>query len=568
MKKKLVDLIYLDNKRLEYDLKTDYWTRINFWLEWINITSEKQLTQDILIEEQSEYLVLKHFLKNFLARRLEWIFDSVGDLELRNKYLLALPPFYRQGNIKSYLLHFFQLENCPKDRKLKFVLLNKSEREIRILWDVYKLVNTLKTIDVIMRSSSETNTYSSAFSEEYIATLLNTLTDALNLLIKICVKPEYHHEVLTEFPRDCFDPESILNRRLTNQYLINDIVLEKFDYRNYFFHIFFRSGMKATYNEKTLVFSYNYLDFEIIKQEFLIHWLNDRLADNPKKNEVFDRYTIGGKTFSEIVEKDPEAELTVLKQLPKDVFDDLIADVNQEVEEECKVLVDPMSERIGEFARQFTRFEKAKELTQKPIHAIRHYLDRIRGKSDQKEKIDTNEKAVENTMSEEVDYQISILSINEIDYPYFCAENFKFSRNLIMLRSKLQSNEYEILTRTTEGLFSTMSEKDLIKRRTPRHEWVVPFLVREKSGKSVFLQLLILGVEAKNQQLSMGYGLGMKEIHKLKPYFVYGSKEKQLRMGNPIETRLVKGERFHVYPFYNPNVLKKVFELVDAIGSK
>jgi hypothetical protein len=48
-KKKLVDLVYLDSKQLESDLKKDYQSKIDIWLKWMDIKLESTLHTEILI---------------------------------------------------------------------------------------------------------------------------------------------------------------------------------------------------------------------------------------------------------------------------------------------------------------------------------------------------------------------------------------------------------------------------------------------------------------------------------------------------------------------------------------
>ena len=568
--KKMVDLIYLDENKLGSDLEIGYREMINSWSGWANINMEMIFKQEILIEEQAEYFSINNFLKNFLTRRLDWIFESVTDLELRNKYLLALPPFNQQGNIKNFLLHFFQLEISKNSPELKYVQFNKSEREVRILWDVYTLGKSAESIEVLKKFASEEVPFSSVFSSEHIMNQLNTLHSALCLLMKICVKKEYHQEIIYKFPMHCFNPESILNRKVTDNYMINDVVLEKFDYRNYFFHLFFGSGMKAMYNEKKLVFKYNYLDFEIIRQEFLIHWLNNKLAGNPNKKEVFSRFMIDGKTFNQIIEENPEEELTILKLLPKYVFNELIAEVNEVVSEKFKTPVNPMSERMGEFAKHILKFEKAKELAQKTIQAFRHYMTRFENKPKEKPNDSTTstEKLKKKEISTKIDFYVDVLKKSEIDCPYFCIDVSKFKAQLVMLKRCMQSSEFTSFNNKVQMFLTDITESKLLKRRTTILEWSVPYLIKEMHGEMIRMHLLILGAEVRNKKLGMGQGSDGKEKFELKPYFVYGSQEQHSEMGYQSESRTVQGEKFCIYSFTNPAVIKKALQLTEIVINK
>ncbi len=63
----------------------------------------------------------------------------------------------------------------------------------------------------------------------------------------------------------------------------------------------------------------------------------------------------------------------------------------------------------------------------------------------------------------------------------------------------------------------------------------------------------------------MGYSSGSEESFELKTYYVYGSKEEQIEMGSPVETRIVRGRQFYIYTFTNPSVIDKVLELTDLV---
>ena len=567
--KKLVDLIYLDQKKQIADLENEYRARIAVWTEWMDRKLDKIVDEDIYIEEQSEYFMANNFLRNFLIKRFEWILNSVPNDDIKAKYLLALPPFNQSGNIKSFLVHFFQFKDSQTKNTLEFEFLSHSEREVRILWDLYKLTKTLDSIEVIRAAISVVNPFPSIFDRIYIVNLLNTLSGVLSLLIKICVKPEYLDEVLYEFPTHCFEPEDILFRKEAKQYLINDIVLERLDYRNYIFHIFFRSNLKAVHQGEDLSFVFNYLDYEIVRQEFLIHWLYTRLNGNPRKKEILDKYLIGNKSFSEIIATSPGMELYILKQLPKQDFEHLIAEVNDSLEEDRKLPIDPMSEEVGEFAKMLKRFKRAQQLAKKSVTVLKKLIhqakNRIKPETEEKNRLPVKDTAKISSPSASNIYQLEIVDKAQIDFPFFCVTNSNFSRQLTLLRSRMDPAEFLCFNEYVTEFLLNKKEEALIKRRTPRHEWVIPYLIRETGQSSTMSHLLILGVEAKNQHMSMGYGSGLKEKYDFRSYFVYGSREEQSRLGTPTESRIVKGEKYLIYPLSNIHTVEKALNLVDYV---
>ena len=566
-----MDLIYLDRKKQAAELEKEYQARITSWTSWVNHKLDAVVDGDLYPEEQAEYFMVNNFLKNLLHKRFEWICRNSRNDTIKVHYLQALPPFNQQGRLKSMLLHFFQLKELKDQDWLSFDFISHSERELRVLWDIYKLTKTLETIEVIRSSIASVQPFPSIFKDRYAINLLNTLSSALQLLITMFVKPEYKDLVLHDFPMSSFEPEAILYRKEKERYFVRDSVLERLDYRNYIFHIYYRPGFKVKANGNDHSFSYNYLDYEIIRQEFLIHWVYRRLQKNPSKNEILERYRIGNKTFNDVIEASRGSELYVLKQLPKEEFERLISDVNETVSEEERLPFDPMSERFGDFSKKLLMFESAKKLAKRSIATLKKWFAKkqtsamdaevtLTSKADQSEEVSEEEKDAVRSH-----FNIEILSREEISFPFFCTVNSQFSRRQALIRAKMQPGEFLSFSEHVKEIIQSTDEQMLIKRRTPRHEWSIPFLFHDMRQKGTGTHLLILGAEAKNQHLSMGYGSGFKESYDLKPYFVYGTRDPQPQLGHHEELRTVRQERYHIYSLSHLKVIEQVLAFVNEL---
>lgn len=560
--KKLVDLIVLDKYQDNTNLVDTYWARINAWQSWVNHQLDRVASQSISKDEQDEVFVVNYFLKNFLVKRIEWILEFVEDQELRHKYLLVLPPFNQQGNIKAFLLHFFRLAEQEGHQSLQYSPLSESEKEVRILWDIYKLIKTIDTVEVLKSSIESPNPFPSRFPRHQVKSTLKTMCEMLNLLIEICVKPDHYKTIRYQFSPELFTPEAILKRKESYDYFVNPVILEKFDYRNYFFHIYFKSSLKAIYKGKDLVFKYNYLDFEIMRQEFLIHWLNERLKNNPKKQEVLNNYVFGQKRFSEVIEKNPDMEIPLLKKLPGHVFNELIAQVNEAVDEKDKVSVDPMSATSGEFSKQFQLFNSAKQLARKTTQAIRESIGSFKGaisKSDQTAKNPSppSQKAV---LDPESTFQIKLLGEEDIEIPFFAEDGDQFSDRLSRLTSALSKEQLDELGRCVKAMFDKVGTEKLVKRAVPHPEWSLPCLIKEKTKYGVSIQLLILGAEIANAGGSDGDHNGIQT-----PYFVYGSKVRNFEMDQPLENRTVMEKPYFIYNSSVSQVIARAFALASMV---
>jgi hypothetical protein len=565
-KKKLVDLIFLEDEKTESQLKIEYQSRIETWLEWLeNKQNDEEQLQDAYIEEQTEFYMVSNVLKHFISKRLDWILKSVSSPELRKKYLSVLQPFSQNGNLKRFLLHFFQLvEADSKQERLKFQFLNNSEREINILWDIYKLTKTIESIATLIKAVKSIFPFPSSFSPNYTEELLSTLKDIAQLLIKICIKPAYHKSILKKFPISVFDADTILKRKEAEDYLVADIVLEKYDYRNYIFYIYFRPNIKAIYQNKEISFKFNYLDYEIIRQEFLMDWLSVRLKNNPKKQIIFDKYMQGNQSFNQIIESNPKMELTLLKQLPVEVFNDLIGAVNQSVDKKDKVTIDPLSEKFGTFSQHFKQFNSALKFANKSLKKLKQYVLNSKADSNKSFEFPPDIEKQPQPEKKSTGFSKMLLKKDEIVFPYFCKQGSLFSKQHTFLKTKLGSRYKGFQSQVVTHLIRT-SDNHLITRRTPRHEWVTAHLLEESGEHTSTLYLLILGADLKAKPLGMGYANEADGKYYFKPYFVFGSTNKIIGLGEPTEERVARDKVFQIYDFFNPLVIEKVLKLVDLI---
>ncbi len=569
-KKKLVDLIHLDEIVNEAQLKADYQTRISIWERWMQHRQNDDLTtMNAFVKEQAEYYEIDRFLTVFLKQRLDWIIQSVSDPELRLKYLLVLPPFSQKGDLKSSLLHFFQLKNSDQLEKIVFQQLNKQERELCVLWDMYKLTKTLETIQTLKKWLTGRSPFNSHFSGKHALQTLNRLQESLNLLFQVCIKKEHQSNLLKKFPKDLFRVESVLKRREAGHYFATNNALNKFEYRNYLFFIYYKSNIMLDFEGQNVKFEINYLDYEIIRQEFLIYWISQRLRKNPRKQEVLEKYMFGRKTFAQTIEHRPDMEINLLKRLPKNVFDDLISQVNESVEADLKLSVDPMSENFGDFARQLLKFETAKELARKSIQAIQKYI--IQTKKKKAEALTTQQNVIKPPETaplqkkQSPEFGIQTLKESEISIPFFCSNNAHFTRLLKLLRIKLEPTQYNALNAKIEAFLNQTPKEHLIIKRSPRHERVVPLLINEVGKNEPNGQLLILGAELKNRQLGMGFSSKIEQKYEFHSYFVYGTQEKIGNLGFISEERNVKGEPYYIYDFSHPKVIREALKLIDVV---
>lgn len=569
-KKKLVDLVHLDENVNEHQLKTEYLTRIASWERWIKQRqSDDVITMSRYMEENAEYYAIEGWIGMFLKKRLEWITESVPDPETRLRYLRVLPPFSQQGNIKQFLLHFFQLADHTQQSKIVFSGLNQQEKELRVLWDMYKLTRTMETIRTLKKWVAGRNPSSSQSGGSPALKGLENLQKSLTMIFKICISRDYQNRYLQHFPKDVFLPESILHRRETGHCLVNQKILESLEYRNFLFFIYYKPKIRGELDGKTYDFEINYLDYEIIRQEFLIHWISQRLKTNPRKQKVFEQYKLGSKTFAQITANRPEMEISLLKKLPKNVFDDLMARVSDGLDPDQKAPVATMSESFGSFARDIVNFEKAKVLARKSVDAIRSFIAKSEERKKPVESAPPDkppaEEAPQKTPRPPKELRIQLVQADEISYPFFCENNSHFSRLIKLFRMKIDPARYIDLNAKIEIFLSQAPEDIRIIRRSPRHEWSIPVVIFEPDDAALSKQLLILGAELKNRQMGMGYQSESETPYTFQSYFVYGAVKKYVDLGIINENRRVKGDRYYIYDPSHPTVIHRALKLVNMV---
>lgn len=374
--KRVVDLIYIAPPKSTEELLKEYRLKIDIWGKKLKEIQEYYFEQsyDTAGADMQEVLAMRKFLNQFLKHRISWIDEKITDAQLKKRYLQVLPPFHQKGAIKTLLFHFFQLKESQDKKQILFKAATPQEKEVRILWDIYKLRKTIESIRVLKKACQEESPFPSIFAVPTRVKRLEELERVFKLMFQMVIRPEHQKELFNGLSPKHIAPEALIQRQEAGVQLIYPHVIEKFNYRNHFFFVYFYSGMKAKVGGEVREFRFNYLDFEIIKQEFLTHWLNQKLQGNPQKDKVYRRYKLGEKNLADLIAAQPEKEIEILQQLPYDVFNDITAEVNETVAEDQKVEVETFSENHGEFAEVRGQFERAKKIAKQSIEKIKELV--------------------------------------------------------------------------------------------------------------------------------------------------------------------------------------------------
>ena len=540
--------------------------------KWLQYWKEKQeeyfeVTFDTKSPAVLETNQVRRFFNQFLAAKLKNLESAT--VEEQQQVLTYILPFNTDGGIQDFLLHFFQLKE-GENGQLEYELRDPFDKEARILYDIYKIKKTIECIDVMRRTlGKEAKQFPSVFSEEEKKKILEELREVLTVLIRYTIKPECRKELYATISPKYASGEAILERRESNLFYCYPHVIEKYDYRNLFFLIYFRDGLVTKVKGSPKQLRYDYLKFAILKQEYLTNWLNNKLKNNPAKQKVYEKYEVDGKTIAAWVKESPEKEIPLLKQIPANQFNNLVAQVDEQVDDSLKVDIPSMSESHGEMNQFKKGVKETKKFSKAPLEKLKSFFSRKKKEKPPIEKTksvaETQPQRQEPEVEPTLEIKITPLQKKQIPFFYLCASASKYKAKLSLIKIKM-GGEYVNLSRIATKLFHKFGENGVVKRRTPKHDWTIPYLFEYILGEQSTDYLFILGGEASVKAKGMGYSSG--DEYSYTPYFVFAAAEPEEEFDPSIGERIVSGRKFLEYDVNNPKVRNKAVELMYLIEKK
>ncbi|MGK0290040.1 MAG: hypothetical protein ACI86H_001495, partial [bacterium] len=532
---KVLQLIRVSEEVSVDSLESKITTDIQEWGDHLRKLQEQCFEQhfDSSASDVQEIMLMRRCLHQHIKPR----FEEVQKLEeeKRLKQLQMLLPFYLEDGLKNFFLHFFQFEKeSTENNNIFYREKNTHEKELCILLDMYKLRKTIESVTTLQRAV-EKNPFPSIFSIEDQKKSLLQLKTAYQLLFQRCIKKEFQKELYQGLSLKHLTAKEIVKRKEQNISYVYPHLLEKFDYRNQFFLIYFSEGMRAKIQGKVKEFPFNFLDFELIKQEFLLNWVHQKLKNVPEKEKVYSNYVIGENKLSELIKKNPSKEIEYLQKLPSNIFNDIMAQINETLPSSKQSGVTINSQKAGDFAKAEKIYNKSKELISKSIDNLKSFFssnsskNKTDGLTAQKNKT-VEEEIVEKEVPVETSYNIIRLKKNEIDFPYFQRELSNHQAKIAQFRIQMGGNFQDFGAKITKML-KQLPEDNIVKRRTPKHEWTVPYLIEEIVGDKKTKHLVVLGAEAKNKKLGVSYSsgsaVGSAAQFSFIPFFVYATEAEE-----------------------------------------
>ena len=539
---------------------------IEQWKEYWKKKQEEYFEQNFDTNSPSvmEANEIRRFFNQYLQRKLN-VIESYEE-ELKLQALRFILPFNSDYGILDFLLHFFQLE-ANEDGNLEYVERNPFEKEVHILYDIYKIKKTMECIDVMLKTlGNQEKEFKSRFSIKDKKAILEQLREVLKVLFKFTIKPDCQKELYQSINMDLISGESILQRRENNLFYCYPHVIEKYDYRNLFFLIYFRDGLSAKVGGQQKMFHYSYMNFEILKQEYLTDWLETCLKNNPAKQNLYKTYEVDNRTIASWVEEDPSKEIDLLKKLSINKFNNLIAQVDENIDDELKADMPSMSEKHGEMAQFKKDTKEGIKLAKSPLDKLKSFLAfKKKSKIGSSEPSQLTPIAPIGEPEPEPKWRIVALNAKQVPYYYLCQSSSKYKSKLSIVRTKL-AGEFQNLNNLVTKLMNAFGESGVVRRRTPKHDWVIPYSMKYVVGDSSTDYLFILGGEAKVKPKGMGYSTG--DEYNYTPYVVFATAQQDDQYGNIDGERQVGQKKYCEYSIANPAVRSKVVEFMQMIKEK
>ena len=539
--------IQLQNQISPADLLTNLKKNID------NCSKATKFYLDKLVEQPEKYETeikeikrLHSFLEGPLRNRLMGVYQDEGPL--KSRYLNVLEPFYSEEGIRTFVELHFDVIYDPGGEIVGYRKKDLFEKEVGILFVLYKVKKTIETIITLQKNVGTEDTFPSSFSQEEQKEHLETLKEILKLFFIKFIKKEYLKSIYQKLSENQLSPAQLLKRKENNISYVQEEVLVKNVARELFILLFFNVEMRIKANKKDNNIQFNYLDFELIKSEFLTDWMQRKLKGNKNKDKIFDKYKINGKTITELVKENPEKEGEILQKIPLDTFNDIAEQINEVVDEQDKTPVSTFSKNHGEIARSESIFNRAQKIAKLPLAKMQNVISNLFKSKKAKKKVSLPKS----------NYALEVVDDHNIDFVYFDENHQTYQNKLTFLKKKLGDKKYATFHNDLWQFFQQIDTYHLIKREEPVKEWAIPFLLKNENNS----RLLIIGAEISQKKTQSGVTCSDYQFN---PYFVFGINQQDEEFGKFLGSRKAKGTDFYCYSYAEEKVQKEAISLFDLI---
>ena len=522
-------------------------------------------------QELFEYKQAMAFLDTMLNRiKLLKEFNEA----LKSKYLRIIEPLYSEAGVRNLLFHYFDIDEKIKAKgEILFVQKTQFQTEVNIIYDLYRSKKTAESItkilDVLLIQDKPFNSVLS-LNERY--EFLTTLFEILKLFFIKLIKASDRGTIYKVLGDDALAPKKLLNQRENKSSPIEESQLKNNAFRQQFFLVYFTTKMKSLVNKQYLEIDLNYFNYELIKKEYLIHWMKTKLKGNKQKKETLNKHRIGDEKVGDLVEENPDQESKILDSISAEKFNDIAEEISEKVGGDLKAPIATLSTKFGSFAKFHKTFVKAQSLAKMSLEKMKSSIAKTLSLEKKKPKV--NLPKASQVAEKEVaiaPYHIDVLEPHQISFPFFTEQPETYDKNLEFFEKKT-GELYNKIKADVWKLLSNVSSRHFNKRKEINfNEWAIPFYLRHKDNPKEE-HLLILGamIVKQDKDADLKASLTRKEstaiqLHEVRPYFVYATKEVEKTFGAVTKIRKVKAVNFSQYKFNIRTVIAQVIKITDWI---
>ena len=169
-----------DKEQNSETILSSFTKNIETWQKRIDSLKQEKEKENLpnVKEEIAELDHLATFLKGRMTKRLLAIKQYPE--ALRKKYLRCLEPFYTEEGITRFMSHYFDVE-VFKQVRLRFRKKKDFEKEVNVLFDLYRVKKTIETITTLEKSVTSEEPFPSQFEKSEQAEFLKVLKEIFKL---------------------------------------------------------------------------------------------------------------------------------------------------------------------------------------------------------------------------------------------------------------------------------------------------------------------------------------------------------------------------------------------------
>lgn len=309
------------NKNQEITSSTDPTAKLNECLlkmkqydkDWKNhangiYEAKLKLTDPFFIEINH----IRQALRFYIIPALEAILKSPIEKQLR--FVQYQTFIFTDKGLEQFFRHFYSIFK-DDNGEWSFQQTDSYEKDVLLLYDIYKVKRTIVGIQKLLKDLSKRNTvFPSVFNKNQQTHILKSMNSALFMVFKQSLKPKYQVSIFNGISLDQIKPQETKKRKKREIIFGRPQQLDSSPSRRIILHILFRNNIRTTINNKKVEIQYDLIDYEQLINEFFDHFLQDDRQDLEALS-IYHALHIQGKTLLESIIDDPDPDGIVFEEI-------------------------------------------------------------------------------------------------------------------------------------------------------------------------------------------------------------------------------------------------------------